>query len=93
MTRLNLTQIKLPNTICIQEQENTQKQKLSSEEGTTGDGACRTRAGTGRSPTAAEHHKPPNATKHGKRDGTWPSRAAQGVKNTLARGHRRAFWP
>jgi hypothetical protein len=32
MTRLDLTQSKLPNIICKQEQENTQKQKLTSEE-------------------------------------------------------------
>jgi len=46
---------------------------------------CSTRAATGRSHAAAEHHKPPGTTRHGKRDRTWLSRVAQGVKNTLAR--------
>jgi hypothetical protein len=67
------------------------KQKLSSKKSTTEDGACRTRGGTERSPVEAKHHKPPNSTKHGNRDGTSPSRAAQGVKNTLTRDERRAF--
>jgi hypothetical protein len=66
MTRLDLTQSKLPNTICNQEQENTQKQKLKSEEAPPET----TRAGARRSPAAAEHHKLPNATKHDKRGGT-----------------------
>jgi hypothetical protein len=46
---------------------------------------CNTRAATGKSPTAVEHQKPLGTTSHGKRDGVWPSRAAQGVKNTLVR--------
>jgi hypothetical protein len=78
-TRLNLTQSKLSNT------RKHLKQNLSSEENTTRDNVCSTRAATGRSPAVAEHHKPSGATRHGNRDGTWPLRAAQGVKNTLAR--------
>jgi hypothetical protein len=67
------------------------KQKLSSEESTTGDSACRTRASTGRSLEDGKHHKPLNSTKHGNRDGTWPSRVAQGVKNTMARDDHAPF--
>lgn len=39
----------------------------------------------GRSPTAGEYQKLLGTTRHGKRDGTWPSRAAQGVKKHLRR--------
>jgi hypothetical protein len=46
------------------------KQMLSSEESTIGDGVCRTRVDTERSPAEAKHHKPPNSTKHGNRDRT-----------------------
>jgi hypothetical protein len=77
MTKLNLTHSKLSNTICIQEQENTQKQELSSEESTVGDYTRRHQ----NIPCSNRTPKPSNATKHGNRDGN----VAQGVTNPLAR--------
>jgi hypothetical protein len=79
MTRLNLTQSRLSNTICNQRQENAQNRSCRRKK------APPETARVEHALTPEDPLQQPNTTKHGNRDGTWPSHAAQGVKNTLAR--------
>jgi hypothetical protein len=46
---------------------------------------CSTLAAIEKSYATADHQKLLGATRYGKRDGAWPSRTTQGVRNTLAR--------
>lgn len=66
MTRLDLTQSKLPNTICNQEQGNTQKQKLMLEEAPS-ETACVEHAPAPKDPLQQPNTKnsrsPPNTAK------------------------------